>query len=220
MLGVAGLIGVGIGVVAWRRRAARRIGAGAIAETETTGSAPASSPAPTDAAPDAEPDAAALFDLTLVDIVLEPVRLSLSLVNATLQYRLRLDNRATATVGPFALAIDMISANAAVPEATQLARDGTMIELRHEIAALAPGQCAETAGELRLPLTDVTPIRAGDAMLLVPLVRMRIDAGTAALSRALLIGEPPVKSGGPLRPFRLDQGPRVFSAIIQRPLAS
>ena len=219
------LAGAGVGALLLRRRAAPPEMPDDTAvplDAQVTPGPGSLQPLPTQApAPElVEAATAALFDLTLVDSALEPIRLSVSLVNATLQYRLRLDNRSTASVGPIALAVDMISAHASLSEDSQLARDGTMIELRHELPALAPGENAEAIGELRLPLAAVTPIRSGNAMLLVPLVRVRIAAGNVELSRAMVVGEPPLQPGGPLRPFRLDQGPRVFTTVIQRPLAA
>ena len=219
------LVGAGVGGLLLRRRAAPQDmpdEAPVPSAAKVTPVPDSLRPLPTAApAPElAEAATAALFDLTLVDIALEPIRLSVSLVNASLQYRLRLDNRSSASVGPIALAVDMISAHASLSEDSQLARDGTMIELRHELPALAPGENIEAMGELRLPLAAVTPIRSGNAMLLVPLVRVRIAAGHVELSRAMVVGEPPLQPGGPLRPFRLDQGPRVFTTVIQRPLAA
>jgi len=153
-----------------------------------------------------------------LDLLLEPLRFSVTLVNATLQYRLTLANRAATPTGPLYIAADMIAAHASLPEESQLARDGCGLELRHEVASLAPGETAEWKGDLRLPLADVTPIRAGPATLLVPLVRLRVEGDGASRTVALVVGEPPVNPGGPLRPFRLDLGPRIFGAISQRTL--
>ena len=153
-------------------------------------------------------------------VTLEPVRLSLSLVNATLQYRLRLANAGTEATGPIALSADMIAAHASLAEDSQLGRDGAALEPRHQLPGLAPGETTEITGELRLPLASIRPILSGSAALLVPLVRLRIEAGGLSLTRALVVGETPVKPGGLLRPFRLDHGPRIFAAVSQRELAA
>lgn len=155
-----------------------------------------------------------------VDLALEPLRLSLTLVYATLQYRLVLTNRSAAPLGPLHVAADMISAHASLPEEAQLGLDGPGLELRHELASLGPGETAELAGELRLPLAAVIPIRAGTAALLVPLVRLRLEGAGPSRTTALVVGEPPVSPGGPLRPFRLDHGPRIFGTVTQRSLAT
>ena len=167
--------------------------------------------------PAASPPAAAAEPL---EFLLEPLRFSVTLVNATLQYRLTLANRSAATLGPIYIAADMIAAHASLPEASQLAQDGAGLELRHEVAALGQGETVELKGDLRLPLAAVTPIRAGNASLLVPLVRLRVEGAGPSRTTALVVGEPPVTPGGPLRPFRLDQGPRIFAAVSQRALAA
>jgi hypothetical protein len=154
-----------------------------------------------------------------LDVELEPVRFSVSLVNATLQYRLRLTNRSAQAIGPVAVAADMIGAHASLPDDSQLARDGVGLELRHEVPAIGPGETAELRGELRLPLASVTPIVSGSATLMVPLVRLRLEAPGLAFTRAIVVGESPAAPGGLLRPFRLDTGPRTFASVGQRGVA-
>lgn len=155
-----------------------------------------------------------------LELDLDPLRFSVTLVNATLQYRLRLINRTDAALGPLKIVADMIAAHASLPADIQLGRDGARLELRHELAELGPGEAAEFKGDLRLPLASVTPIRAGNAALLVPLVRLRIEGVGPPQTHALVVGEPSLEPGGPLRPFRLDQGPRIFAAVSQRALAA
>lgn len=169
------------------------------------------------APPEPEPLAEAAAPLTLR---LEPLRLSVSLVNATLQYRLILTNRTPDAFGPIAIAADMIGAHASLSPERQLAQDGADFPLRHEISALAAGASAEVKGELRLPLAEITPIRAGSAALLVPLVRLRVQTGGHALTIAIVVGETPAAPGAPLRPFRLDTGPRIFGSVSQREISA
>jgi len=185
---------------------------------------PAAAPPPREAEPAPAPAAAATpapaTSAEPLELVLDPLRFSVTLVNATLQYRLRLTNHSAAPLGPLAIAADMIAAHASLPEDAQLGRDGRGLELRHELPALAPGETVELKGDLRLPLAAVTPIRAGTATLLVPLVRLRVEGAGPAHTAALVIGEQPASPDGPLRPFRLDQGPRIFAAVSQRALAA
>ena len=184
--------------------------------------------APVAPAPAAEPVPAAvglggqapLAPAGPVELDFAALRLSVSLVNATLQYRLTLVNRAAAACGPLAVGADMIAAHASLPEDAQLGRDGAGLAPRHRVPGLAPGESVELVGELRLPLASVTPIRAGAASLLVPLVRLRIEGAGPAQTVALVVGETPASPGAPLRPFRLDQGPRIFGAVSQRALAA
>ena len=181
-----------------------------LAEPQVPAPAPMSTPP---AAP--LPAAASPFD-----IALHPTRLSVSLVNATLHYELAVTNRAGTALGPVFVAADMIGAHASIPEDSQLARDGSGLELRHEIAALAPGETVRVKGDLRLPLSAVTPIRSGTATLLVPLVRVRAEAPGLSATRVLVVGEPSATQDGRLRPFRLDAGPRIFGSVSQREVAA
>lgn len=201
---------IGAVVAAWLLR--RRSDAAAVPEIERPRAVSEPQPEP-------EPEGSPAPESPLA-LHLEPERLSVSLVNATLHYRLTLTNRTAQPLGPIAVAADMIGAHASLAVESQLARDGAGLELRHEVPVLAPGASADLRGELRLPLSEVTPIRAGAATLLVPLVRLRIEAPGLARTTAIVVGETPAVAGAPLRPFRLDPGPRIFGAVSQREIAA
>lgn len=222
VLAVAALV---VAALLVRRRAAAAVAEPFAEPHEPAGHPPAAPPAPAPPAlppPPARPAAApeALIPAGPFDIALQPVRLSVSLVNATLHYELAVSNRSGQPLGPVFVAADMIGAHASIPDDSQLARDGSGLELRHEIAAIAPGETARVKGDLRLPLSAVTPIRAGSATLLVPLVRVRAEAPGLSATRVLVVGEPPVSANGRLRPFRLDAGPRIFGAVDQRDVSA
>lgn len=167
----------------------------------------------------AVPPVAAAAPEAPVMLALDPVRLSISLVNATLHYELSLANFTPTAIGPLAIAADMIGAHASMPAESQLGQDGAGLELRHEVPGLAPGETLRLKGELRLPLATVQPIRSGAATLLVPLVRLRAEAQGWSMTRVVVVGEAPLAPGGLLRPFRLDTGPRIFGAVEQREVA-
>lgn len=193
-------------------------------------------PAATPAAgpePSAEPELGELVlgteqvleaDVGPLGLSLSATRLSASLLNTTLAYKIELTNHADVAVGPLTIAGDMIAAHASLPVERQLGLDGANLEKRHELASLAPGESATLTGEIRLPLAMITPIRAGAAAFFVPLARFRIEAvrkgaETLRLARTFVVGETPEKAGAALRPFRLDLGPRVYSHIGQREVA-
>jgi hypothetical protein len=156
-----------------------------------------------------------------IAITLEARRLSASLMATTLSYRLTLTNRTGQPLSAFAIEGDMIAAHASLPPERQIASSAQRLELRHALVSLAPGDSAEFSGDLRLPLAAITPIRAGDAAYFVPLARLRIEASTAAgiplvEAQTFVIGELAERPGAPLRPFRLDLGPRNYQNIGQR----
>lgn len=147
--------------------------------------------------------------------------MSASLMATTLSYTIKLTNTGTEALSALAVEGDMVSAHASLPPEAQIASDGQRLELRHALVALAPGESIEFIGDFRLPLTSVTPIRAGDAAYFVPLARLRIEAstlsgGSLVKAQTFVVGELPEAEGGALKPFRLDLGPRTYSHVGQR----
>ena len=103
----------------------------------------------------------------------------------------------------------------------QLALDGQPLAPLHRLAILAPGETAELEGQLRLPLTAITPIRQGEAALFIPLARFRVELGltrSTGIVRSFVVGQPPVAGSDALLPFRLDLGPRLYAPLSQREL--
>lgn len=185
-------------------------------EPTPTAKTPAPAPTPAPAAP--RPATTVAGDL---DIMLEARRMSASLMATTLNYRLVVTNRGTQPLSALAVEGDMVSAHSSLPPDQQIANDAHRLELRHALVALAPGESAEFTGDFRLPLTEVTPIRAGQAAYFVPLARLRVEASTPAGGplvsvQTFVVGELPENPGAALRPFRLDLGPRTYSRIGQR----
>jgi hypothetical protein len=156
-----------------------------------------------------------------IAITLEARRLSASLMATTLSYRLVVTNRSAQPMSALAVEGDMVSAHSSLPPEQQIASDTHRLELRHALVELAPGESAEFIGDFRLPLTAVTPIRAGQAAYFVPLARLRVEASTPTgrplvSVQTFVVGELPEIPGAALRPFRLDLGPRTYSRIGQR----
>ncbi|MDE2597242.1 MAG: hypothetical protein KGL44_10225 [Sphingomonadales bacterium] len=155
-----------------------------------------------------------------VNIALTPQRLSATLMNLSADYALELTNTGSIDLIGLSIAADMIGAHASLPAERQLAGDRLALPELHAVSKLAPGERHALAGTLRLPLSEVTPIRQGDAALFVPLLRLRLTAQAGdspiVLVRTWVLGEPPVAAGGGLRAFRLDLGPRIYPDISAR----
>jgi hypothetical protein len=154
-----------------------------------------------------------------LQVSLEPLRLSLTLMNATLAYRLELANRGTTALTGLAIGADMISAHASMSREEQLAgpRAGAGTPAQR-VERLEPGETRVVEGEFRLPFPQIVPIRQGNAALLLPLARFRVEAdGAQPLVRTFVVGQPGQGSG--LQPFRLDQGPRVYPHLAQHAFA-
>jgi len=154
-------------------------------------------------------------------LTLEARRMSASLMATTLSYRLTLTNAGSEALARLSIEGDMISAHASLPTEQQIAKAEHRLERRHNLPELAPGESAELIGDFRLLLTEVTPIRSGDAAYFVPLARLRVEAATSngqplVSTKTFVVGELPENPGAGLRPFRLDLGPRTFSRLGQR----
>lgn len=146
------------------------------------------------------------------------VRMSASLVNATLSYRLSLGTNAA--LSRIEVRGDMISAHASRPAEEQLGLGEAQV--LHRLPGLSSGEMIELGGEVRLPLAAITPIRHGGAVLFVPLVRFEVMAldgeRHVKLRAAFVVGLEEMAAGERLQPFRLDLGPRVYPKVGRREL--
>ena len=179
-----------------------------------------SAPAPATAPLEEEEDAGPVNPLR---IALEPRQLRLSLVNATLSYRLMLTNSGDVPLTDIAIRGDMISAHSSLPREQQIAGPDQPLEPIQTIDRLAPGESCTVRGEFRLPLPMIRPIRRGDMALFVPLARLSIAARSENGDRPTVItsvvGQIPQRGANGLQPFRLDLGPRTYSELSQRAFA-
>jgi hypothetical protein len=199
-----------LAVAAWvlHRRVGRPLGPVAVPQIERprVGSAPAA------------PQPASRVSAEPLQVSLEPLRLSLTLMNATLAYRLELANRGPAPLTGLAIGADMIAAHASMSREEQLAGPQGGGAPAQRIDRLEPGETRVVEGEFRLPFPQIVPIRQGDAALLLPLARFRVEAdGARPLVRTFVVGQP--GQGSSLQPFRLDQGPRVYPRLAQHAFA-
>jgi hypothetical protein len=153
-----------------------------------------------------------------LQITLEPLRLSLTLMNATLAYRLEVANRGPTPIVGLAIGADMIAAHASMTREQQLSGPGDGAATVQRIERIEPGESRIVEGEFRVPFSEIVPIRQGNAALLLPLARFRLQAeGAAPVVRTFVVGQPGTKAA--LQPFRLDLGPRVYPRLAQRAFA-
>ena len=211
------------GLIAWLLR--RRTGARSPAATpriERPSLAPAAPAAPPEpvAPPAASAPAAEPTTRPGLEVELEPLRLSLTLMNAALSYRLLLNNRGSEPLEGLSIAADMIAAHATLSREQQLSGpDATAMQVA-SIALLEPGESRLVSAEFRLPFSQIMPVRQGNAALLFPLARFRIEgADREAVTRTFLVAQPSERPGAGLQPFRLDLGPRIYPRLAQRAFA-
>ena len=147
----------------------------------------------------------------------EAIKLSRSMMNATLHYRLSVTNRSNVALNAVAIGGDLVSAHNRKPVDQQIADPARVLAARHEIQRLSPGQTVNLDGTLQLPLSQVHPIRQGNSPLFVPLMRWRASSeAIEPVARTYVVGSQPQFAGGRLQPFRLDEQPQTYSQIGQR----
>ena len=172
------------------------------------------SAATSQSAPAAPPAAAAFAQQGPLQIALQPQRLSLTLMAATLSYRLALANQGSEALRGIEIGADLVSAHASLPRDQLLAGPHSRLEPRHRIEELAPGDTVELSGDLRLPYPQILPIQQGQAVIFVPLARFVARSGSEAAAVTAVVGQ--VSPAGGLLPVRLDLGPRIYNGLVGR----
>jgi hypothetical protein len=222
--GVFFLGGAAFAGVWWLRRRIGPVGALVVPEIERPRVPPTPPPAPEPAAepvaasPKAAPSPAApSAEPHPLHIAIELRKLTLTLMNASLGYRLTLTNAGAAPLEEIAIAADLIGAHSSLPREMQLAGVDTELPVGHLLAGLAPGESADVSGEVRVPLNQLRPITQGRAQLFVPLARFRIGAlGQEPRCFTLVTGQPSPSGNGAIQPIRLDHGPRIYDGLAGR----
>lgn len=147
----------------------------------------------------------------------EAIRLSRSVMAATLTYRLTVLNRGTEALTNVVIEADLGSASGDRPVEEQVAMAATALEPRHTMPRLAPGQSARFEGKLQLQLSQAGILRQGNTPLMVPLLRLRTTADRLEpQAQTLAIGQQGAGGSSRLQPFRLDDGPRGYEPLAQR----
>ncbi len=151
-------------------------------------------------------------------VLAEPIKLTRSVMNATLHYRVSLMNRAPQAISNVTVGADLVSAHGQLPVEQQVASASQPLEARHTFDRIAPGQSVRYDGQIIVPIAQVRAIRQGNAALFVPLLRLRVDGASAEpLVKTFVVGAG-IPGGGRVMPFRFDEGPRSWEPIAARAL--
>lgn len=231
LAGLAGLLAIAVGLWIWLRPRhnppEQEPEQEEVAESETAETLPVSAPAtlaPVGASPSGPPPSgpppAPPSVSGPIEFRLEPQSLRLSFVYATLGYRLILTNHGDHAFSELRVAADMTSGHASQPVWQLLSPDSGQLPELHRVP-LAAGETLALEGSIQLPLADVLPLHAGQAMLLAPLARFRVegrgeDGSGHASAHVFSIGLPSASRSDAMQPFRLDHGPQLFRPIEQR----
>ncbi len=172
-------------------------------------------------APAAKPQAVA-FDMGPLHVAFETRNITATLMAVTLSYRITLSNRGDAPLGGILVGGTMEAANDAVAIERQLEPPLGQLPIAHQLETLGAGAVEELTGEIRVPLSQLRPIRRGQQVLFVPIARLRAaatpgDGEPVIAQQSVLLG---ITGQGPqLEAIRLDQGPRIYRDIGQRVIA-
>ena len=162
---------------------------------------------------------AALPALADLRVEVEPVRVSRSVMNSSLSYRLILVNRGTCRALQPDRQWRSHERARRVPLDQQMADPSAELPELHRLDYLGPGQRKALSGEIRLPLQQVRPILQGKTPMLVPLVRLLVSNDSAdPRAFTFVVGKQAQMAGARLQPFRLDTPPQSYSQIGARAL--
>ncbi|KPF61902.1 hypothetical protein IP79_13525 [Porphyrobacter sp. AAP60] len=161
------------------------------------------------------PDAPAP-ELPRLDVTLDVISATRSIMKFTLAYRVNLSNRTDRAVSDLSLAVQLASArrggdNAPSSGAAQQALG---------VARIGPHQNRSISGEIQLPLADIEVLRQGSAALFIPLLHVTLEGeGQSPLTRSFVIGNPSASGSARLHPIRLDQPPGSVPGLRAQPIA-
>jgi hypothetical protein len=162
---------------------------------------------PVDAGDTAAP--ANIDDAPRLDLTLEIVSATRSLMMFTLQYRLNIANRSDRAVTDLNAAIQLACARASVGAAPSVGA----AQSTAGIARVGPQQARSITGEVQMPLSAIQPLRQGMTPLFVPLVHITLEGeGLHPINRSFVIGPP--SASGRVHPILLDAPPGGIAGLV------
>lgn len=217
---IAGGIGLLAALIAGLLLVRRRTAATAVPEIERpqVPAAPAPEPTPVTAAePMSEIDpVAAGAAPARIDVKLEIVSATRSLMNFTLDYRLTLANRTPNAVRDVSVAAILTSAQKQAALGGQIGFDRPEPEA---VPRIGPNKSHMIAGQVQLPVSKLQVMHQGNKPLFVPLLQVTITQGSSEpLTRHYVIGLPSTASASRLHPIPLDVPPGGLPGLRAREL--
>lgn len=193
--GLAALVLLGGGVLAWRRRKPKTLRL----------AAPVAG---------ASPDTAAASEPPRLDLTLEITAATRSVMMFTINYRLTIANRSDRAVSDLNAAAKLVCARGSAGGA---APAGAAQGLE-SIARIGPHQARSVTGTVQLPLSAIVPLRQGQTPLFIPLVHVTLEGeGLPADTKTFVIGTP--SASGRVHPIPLDQPPGSIAGLVAQAVA-
>lgn len=183
--------------IAERRRRAALLRLSPPTPRSEEGAGRAAHPRPA-AAPDPSPPAGIAQQPQRIDLRLDVVSATRSVMTLTLDLRLTIANRSDRAVRGLLVAAQLDCARPGKDAAGAIGAG----EPFGEIARIGAQQGATLAGQLRLPVADLHLIRHGSARVYIPLLHVTFEGeGVPATLRTFVIGTPSAGGAGRLHPL-------------------
>jgi hypothetical protein len=148
-----------------------------------------------------------------VDLTLEIIGATRSVMMFTVEYRLTIANRSDRAVTDVSAAVQLACARASAGSASPGAA--------HSLAGIArvgPHQARSVTGTVQLPLSAIAPLRQGSSPLFIPLAYVTLEGeGLRTMTKSFVIGTP--SSAGRVHPIPLDQPPGAIAGLVAQAIA-
>ena len=194
LAGLVALLALGLGAFSWKRRAGetKRLAPPQITPYEPTGESVGSATAAAAAPPQR------------LDITLDIVNASRSVMMFTLDYRINIANRSDRAVRDLSIAARLASAELGATNAPRVAGGHPV----GTVERIGPHQARAITGQMQLPLAEVRAILQGRKPLFIPLLHLTFESsGQSAFTRSFVLGLPSTTAQGRLHPIPLDTPP-------------
>ncbi len=162
---------------------------------------------PVDAGVTAAP--ASSDDAPRLDLTLEIISATRSVMMFTVQYRLNIANRSDRAVTDLAAAVQLACARASGGNAPSAGA----AQSNAGIARVGPQQARSITGTVQMPLSAIAPLRQGQTPMFVPLVHVTLEGESLpAQARTFVIGTP--SPSGRVHPILLDAPPGGIAGLV------
>lgn len=162
---------------------------------------------PVDAGVTAAP--ASMDDAPRLDLSLEIISATRSVMMFTVQYRLNIANRSDRAVTDLAAAVQLACARASGGNAPSAGA----AQSTAGIARVGPQQARSITGTVQMPLSAIAPLRQGQTPMFVPLVHVTLEGESLpAQARTFVIGTP--SPSGRVHPILLDAPPGGIAGLV------
>ena len=143
-------------------------------------------------------------DLPRLDVTLDIISATRSVMKFTIAYRINLANRTGRAVSDLTLAVQLASARRGGDNAPSAGAAQQVLG----VTRIGPHQNRSLSGEIQLPLAEIEILRQGSTALFIPLLHVTLEGeGQSPLARSFVIGNPSANGGARLHPILLDQPP-------------